>query len=346
MNGPHVAVTGASGFVGRALVDRLLREHAEGRATLGRLTLLDVAFTERKDELIVRRVPGSVADAATVAVAFETPVDRLFHLASVPGGTAEQQYALARDVNLLGTLHLLEAARAQTERGGARCRFIFASTVGVYGSPLPAEVDDDTAVNPQMTYGAQKLMGEIAVADFSRRGWVDGCSLRLPGVLARPPARTGQLSAFISDLMHELAAGRVFACPTSREAATWASSVHSIVDNLVHASVIDLGQLPARRSLALPTLRFTMGDLVDVLAGRYGPHVTELVRWSRNERIEALFGRFPPLRTPAAEALGFRHDGDLPTLVRRALAASDVMAEPLSAYHTPLPGAAAAPAHQ
>ncbi len=317
----HVVVTGAAGFVGQALVARLLRGHAKGSSKLQALTLLDVHFAEPPADPLVRQVSGSIADAAVVARAFDRPVDRVFHLASIPGGTAETQYELARDVNLGGTLNLLEAAKAQAERGGPVCRFVFASTVAVYGSPLPSVVDDGTALNPQMTYGAQKLMGEIAIADFTRRGWVDGCSLRLPGVLARPPARTGQLSAFMSDIIRELGAGRPFTCPTTPLATTWASSIHSIVDNLLHAATMDTSAWPARRSVALPTLHFTMGDLVKAIAAVHGQPVEEIVRWSPDERIERLFGRFPPLCTPIADALGFRHDGDLPALVRRSVAA-------------------------
>jgi nucleoside-diphosphate-sugar epimerase len=316
----HIVVTGASGFVGQALVARLLRDHERGLRRLQALTLVDVNFSGQPGGP-VRQVAGSIADAAVVAQAFAQDVDQVFHLASIPGGTAEQYYALSRDVNLLGTQNLLEAAKAQAERGAPVARFVFASSIAVYGSPLPALVNDDTALSPQMTYGAQKLMGEILVADFNRRGWVNGCSLRLPGVLARPPARTGQLSAFMSDIIRELAAGRAFTCPTSPRASTWASSVHNVVGNLLHAAQVDSARLPARRALALPTLHFTMGQLVEAIAAVHGPRVRELIRWAPDERIETLFGRFPPLTTPAADAAGFRNDGDLPTLVRRAIEA-------------------------
>lgn len=314
----HVLVTGAAGFVGQALVARLLRDHDNGHRPLEALTLLDVGFPASTTGA-ARQLAGSIADAELVRQAFVRPVDRVFHLASIPGGTAEQAYALARDVNLWGTQHLLEAARDQALRGEGVARFVFASSIAVYGAPLPPVVDDDTALNPQMSYGAHKLMSEIQMADFSRRGWIDGVSLRLPGVLARPPARTGQLSAFMSDLIRELAAGRTFTCPTSPQAATWASSVRNVVDNLLHAAEVDTAVLPPRRSLLLPTLRFTLGELVQALATVHGAPVHERVRWAPQDPIEALFGRFPALRTPAAEAAGFRHDGDLPTLVRRAI---------------------------
>lgn len=314
----HIVVTGASGFVGQALAARLLRDHEQGLRTLDALTLLDVSFPG-KPAGPVRQVAGSIADPAIVAQAFAQRVDRVFHLASIPGGTAEQNYTLSRDVNLQGIQNLLEAVKAQAEQRGPVARFVFASTIAVYGSPLPALVDDDTALSPQMTYGAQKLIGEILLADFSRRSWVDGVSLRLPGVLARPPAYTGQLSAFMSDIIRELAAGRPFLCPTSPHAATWASSIRNVVDNLLHAAEVDTATLPRARALLLPTLHFTMGELVEAIAAVHGSAVRELVSWAPDERIEQLFGRFPPLHAAAATAAGFRHDGDLPTLVRRSI---------------------------
>lgn len=323
----RVLVTGAGGFVGRALVARLRQDRRVGMRQdrrvgippLRRLTLLDVALGDAAHDGIACGIEGSIADAATVARAFAEPVDLLIHLASIPGGSAEQHYALARDVNLLGTLHLLEACKAQVERAGAMPRVVFASTIAVFGAALPALVDDDTPARPSLTYGAQKLMGEIAVADFTRRGWCDGLSLRLAGVLARPPARTGQLSAFLSDLLREPAAGRDVVCPMAPEATTWAASTPNIVDNLLHAAGIDTAALPAHRALTLPALRFSMAELVDTLAALHGPQVRERVRFASEPRIEALFGRFPPLRTPAADAAGFRHDGDLATLARRAI---------------------------
>lgn len=318
----HVIITGASGFVGRALAARLRREGRLGPRRIERLTLLDAAFEAPAAEGFIRQLAGSITDSSVVQAAFEPGVDVVFHLASIPGGTAEQHYELGRDVNLHGTTLLLEQAKAQAERGGRVLTFVFASTIAVFGLPRLPSVDDDTQLAPQMTYGAQKLIGEILVADFSRRGWVDGRSVRLPGVLARPPARTGQLSAFMSDMIRELGAGRPFTCPTSPEATTWASSLPNVVDNLAHAATVDAAALRGRRSVTLPTLHFSFGELAEAIAAVHGPAVRERISWAPDERIETLFGSFPPLRTPAADAAGFRHDGDLATLVRRAVEAA------------------------
>lgn len=326
---PHVLVTGAAGFVGRALVQRLVQAHASGARPLARLTTLDLTTLDLTTGPapgaaagLLHALEGSIADAAVVRRAFAEPVDLVFHLASVPGGTAEQQYALGRDVNLHGTLHLLEACAAQAQRGGPVPRVVFASTVGVFGAPLPPVVDDDTPPCPAMTYGTHKLMAEAAVADFTRRGGCDGLSLRLAGVLARPPAPTGQRSAFLSELLRGPAAGREVVCPMSPQATTWASSTPNAIDNLLHAATVPAVALPRQRTLTLPALRFSMAELVDALAARHGPAVRTRVRFAPEPEIEALFGQQPPLRTPAARAAGFRDDGNLPTLLQRATEAA------------------------
>jgi nucleoside-diphosphate-sugar epimerase len=315
----HVVITGAAGFVGRALARRLeMTGRLRGRP-VDRLTLIDLSFDGPPAGAMVAHRAVDLADPPSVRQAVGSPpVDVLFHLASIPGGTAERQYALARAVNLDATLSLLEICKSQVEAGGPVPVFVFASSIATIGA-LPAEVDDDTPMRPQMTYGAQKLMGEVLVDDFSRRGWIDGRSPRLPGVLARPPARTGQLSAFLSDLLREPAAGRPFTCPTSPGATTWASSLPCVVDNLLFGAEAPAEAFGGTRALTLPTLRFSMAEAVDAVAAVCATRVHELVRWAPDERIEALFGRFPPLATARADAIGFRHDGDLSSLVRRSL---------------------------
>lgn len=314
-------ITGADGFVGRALAQRLLSQAAARSGPGGaeaRLTLLDLAFTG-PEVARVRRLPGSIADPLVLARAFDTPVDVVFHLASIPGGMAEQQYELAREVNLDATLRLLEAARAQSLATGSPVTFVFASTIAVFGSPLPGVVDDATPLRPKLTYGAQKLIGEILLEDFNRRGWIRGRAIRLPGVVARPPQPTGQLSAFLSDIIRELAAGRPFACPIPADSTTWLMSLPCVVDNLLHAALLGQDACRDTRVWTLPALCMSMAQLVDAIAEVHGSAVLSRVTYGSNPALQANFGSYPPLNTPAAEAAGFKHDGDLETLVRRAL---------------------------
>ena len=324
----HVMVTGAAGFVGAALANRLARDGQLAGRAIRRLTLVDLSFgAEAARQGIVHRLAGDLADSAWLDVHLGgglggEPIDAVFHLASIPGGMAEAQPALARRVNVEATMDLLERGHQQVAAGGAAPRFIFASSIAVFGE-LPARVDDDTPTQPVMRYGAHKLIGEVLVDHYHRRGWIDGCSLRLPGVLARPPARTGQLSAFLSDMIRELGAGRRFVCPMSPEATTWASSLPNVVDNLVHAAEHTHRGDAASRALTLPTSHFSMRGLVEALATVHGPQVRGQVKFKPDAHIERLFGQFPPLATPRAEAVGYRADASLVSMVRAAVGHTD-----------------------
>lgn len=314
----NLLITGANGFIGRALTARLLHDALTGTARPARLTLLDLNF-EGPDVAGLRRLAGSVADPAVLAQAFDTPVDVVFHLASVPGGMAEQDYDLGRQVNLDATLALIERARGQTLACGRAPVFVFASSIAVLGAPLPGQVDDATPPRPQLTYGAHKLIGEVLLSDFDRHGWLEARCVRLPGIVARPAQRSGHLSAFMSDIIRELAAGRPYTCPVPAASTTWLMSVPCIVDNLLHAASLPRERCAGIRSWTLPALRSSMAELVQAIAAVHGQDRVALVRYASNLALEANFGRYPPLATPAADAAGFRHDGDLPTLVRRAL---------------------------
>lgn len=310
----HLLITGANGFVGAALARRLL-DDTQVLPDLTRLTLIDLEFPTELNDPRVHYLSGSIADPKLLANALETPVDVLFHLASIPGGMAERNYPLSRQVNLDATQTLFEGLKAQA----TPARVVFASTIAVYGSPLPAQVDDSTPLQPKLTYGAQKLIGEILLEDFSRRGWIDGISLRLPGIVARPPQPSGLLSAFMSDVFWKLAKGERFECPVSSQAVAWWMSVARCVDNLLHAASLPASALQTRRSFALPVLRLTMEQVIGGLCRRFGEERQALVSYLPDAHLEATFGAYPPLLSPAAEALGFKHDGDLEQLIYRTL---------------------------
>ncbi|WP_322071443.1 NAD-dependent epimerase/dehydratase family protein [Paraburkholderia bannensis] len=311
----HVVVTGAQGFVGRALVKRLLADGLGARA-VSKLTLLDIAFDAPHADARVTQIAGSIADAGVRTQAYADSVDAVFHLASIPGGAAERDYALGRAINLDATLGLLEDLRGQPRPP----RFVFASTVAVYGESLPAVVDENTLPAPALSYGAHKLMGEALVADATRLGWVQGCSLRLPGVVARPGDGAGLMSAFMSQLFWKIAANEALTVPVSPDGVAWWISVGACVDNLLHAASVDVDRFNARRSYPMPVLRLTIAEVVDALAARYGEARKALVSYAPDPFVERLFARYPPLLTPEAERLGLRHDGDVDQLITRAMA--------------------------
>lgn len=313
MAGRRVLVTGASGFIGRVLVQRLLRDGLGGRP-IDQVVAADLSLAGLPDDPRIQPVPGSIAEPGVLARALAEPVEAVFHLASLPGGAAEKDPALGRRVNLDATLHLLDLLSAQDSAP----RLVFASTVAVYGEALPPQVDEDTLCAPAMSYGAQKLASEILIADAARRGWVQACSLRLPGVVARPGDGTGLVSAFMSQLFWKLQAGEALTLPVTAEGTAWWISVGACVDNLLHAAGIDTETLGARRVVQMPALRLAMAEVVDALVRAHGDDRRALVRYEPQPLVQRLFASYPPLDTARAEALGFRHDGGVDTLVRRA----------------------------
>jgi nucleoside-diphosphate-sugar epimerase len=321
-------VTGASGFVGAVLAARLREDpHALGRP-LDQLILADVHFAPdaaAQADPRVMRLAGSIGDKAYLDQLVAHEPDVVFHLASIPGGAAERDQALGAAINLHATVRLLELLADQGSRGAAGAPImVFTSTVAVYGAPLPAVVNADTPLRPVTSYGAHKLMTELLLTDMARRGVLDGRSVRLPGIVARPPEDAGLVSAFMSDLIHRLAAGEPFTCPVSPQATCWWMSVGRCVDNLLQAARIKPEQLAVPgmgRAWPLPVLRFSIGELVQALADQYGADRLGLIRYEPIERVEIQFGSQPPLDSAAARALGMQDDGDIATLIRRALAA-------------------------
>lgn len=310
-----VLVTGAAGFIGRELVEQLLRDGVAGRP-VAQLVAADLDFADPHEDLRVEQRCGSLADPAFCAGLTGESLDAVFHLASVPGGAAEADYMLGRRVNLDATLALFEAL-ADARKPPV---VVYASSIAVYGSALPDVVTPGTPLRPPLTYGAHKLACEILLADFSRRGLLDGRSVRLPGIVARPRTPSGLASAFMSDLLHALRAGERFTCPVSPQATAWWMSAPRCAENLLHAAAMDVSQADPARAWPLPVLRLSIAQVVETCAALYGENRRQLVQFDPQPRLEAVFGRYPLLDDASSRALGLRDDGSAEELIRRSLA--------------------------
>jgi nucleoside-diphosphate-sugar epimerase len=311
----RVLVVGSEGFIGEALVSRLLGGAPVGggsRASL--VTLLDRRVAGRPANPQLRTVEGDICDRAVLARAIEGGVDCVFHLASIPGGAAEQNYELGLKVNLQATIDLLEVLRLT----GRNPRLVFASTIGIYGVPMPDIIDEETVPEPSLSYGAQKYIGEILISDYGRRGFVDGRAVRIPGIVARPHT-TGMLSIFLSDLIRELSAGRRFVCPVAADAPSWWMSRPGMIDNLLHASHIGADVVSRQRVFLMPVMRLTIAEVVAAIAKIHGSEVTDRITYQPDAKLQAQFANYPPMKCPKALAAGFRSDGTAEALVQRAL---------------------------
>lgn len=300
-----VIVTGAGGFVGRQIVSRQI---ARGVQVVGVDTVAGGIPAG------AQVVAGDLGDPAIRAQVLAQGCDGVIHLATVPGGAAEADPVASRRINVDAMYDLLLEAGA----AGARPRFVYASSIAVLGDPLPPHVDDASPLVPKMIYGGHKAMMEHAVALFTARGLIEGVTLRLPGILARPKGPSGMKSAFMSNLFHALKVGEAFTCPVSAQGTIWAESVACVADNFIHALDVETALLPPARALTLPALRVTMGDLAAEIA-RQCAVSPDLVRYEPDAALEAAFAAQPPLATPAADRAGFAHDGNLANLVSSAL---------------------------
>ncbi len=292
-----LAITGAAGFVGRAVVRRLSEQHPGVELLLADR---EVAGLDGHETLA-----GDLTDPAVIAALTAPRVDAVLHLAALPGGAAERDPAASRAINLDVPLALIEAMRGR--------RLVIAGSIAVFGGVLADRVDDATVPTPTSVYGTHKRMVELAFADAVRRGAVSGLALRLPGIVARPAAAGGFGSAFLSDIFHTALAGTPLCVPVAADATSWLMSVRCCATNLVAAA---LGERSAEQAVTLPALRVTIGDLVAELV-RHGD--VSGIRFEEIPATRATFGSYPDLVTARADALGFRHDGDLAQLVETVL---------------------------
>lgn len=302
-------VTGAAGFLGRALTARLL---AVSSGPDHRFVFVDRTPVVTADPR-VRCVTGDLSDPAMIDD-LVAGAQVLYHLAAMPGGTAESDYEGSRKSNLEASLLLLERAAAEPKP----VRFVYASSIAVFGAPLPAHIDDATCPRPTMTYGAHKLMVSIALCNLTRLQRLDGFALHLPGLVARPRSAAGMKSAFMSDVFHAMANAERYVLPTAAEATAWFMSRPRCVDNLLHAGTMAAPPEDAPRAFTLPVVRTSMREVVEALA-QHAHADPELVEFRPDAKLEAQFGRLPPLTAAWAESLGFRSDGSLQALVANAL---------------------------
>jgi nucleoside-diphosphate-sugar epimerase len=316
-----IIIIGAAGMIGRKLVARLVKDGAIGGAPVESAHLVDV-IAPTPPEGAPFGVSCEAADISDPAVApkfVTSKPDVIFHLAAIVSGEAEQNFDKGYAINLDGTRFLFEAIRQENLRSGGKYkpRVVFASSIAVYGAPFHDTIDDEFFLTPLTSYGTQKAIGELLLADYSRKGFFDGIGIRLPTICVRPGRPNLAASGFFSNIIREPLAGQPAVLPVSEDVRHTHASPRAAVGFLLHAASLDLQKLGWRRSLSMPGVSVTVGEQIEALRKVAGEAVTKRIRREPDETIVRIVAGWPT-RVGGARArqFGFKAEADFEEIIR------------------------------
>jgi len=298
-------------MIGRKLVARLVEDGRLGDAELERLTLMDVVAPDPPPQGTA--FAGDLADPATAQRLVDGRPDVVVHLAAVVSGEAEADFDKGYRVNLDGTRTLLETIRAAAYRP----RVVLASSIAVFGAPLPTPIPEDFATLPLTSYGTQKAIDELLLADYSRRGFVDGVGIRLPTICIRPGAPNKAASGFFSNILREPLVGKEAVLPVPETVRHWHASPRSAVGFCLRAATVDTAEIGPRRTLSMPGLSATVGEQIEALRRVGGEAAVRLIRHEPDPQIMEMVGNWAAaLDASRAERLGFVAETSFDEIIR------------------------------
>jgi len=313
----HILITGAAGMIGRKLTARLVKDSSLHGQAIDHLTLIDVVAPE-KPAGYSGNADLSTADLAasgTAAKAIAGKPDVIFHLAGVVSGEAETDFEKGYHVNLDGTRALLEAIRAVG--GGYKPKVVFTSSIAVFGAPFPYAIPDEFHLTPLTSYGTQKAICELLLADYTRRGFLDGVGIRLPTICVRPGKPNKAASGFFSGIIREPLAGLEAVLPVADSVRHTHASPRAAVGFLIHAAGLTREQLGPRVSLAMPGVCCTVAEQIESLARIAGPKVAARIRREPDELVVRIVsGWSERIDAKRAAALDFKAEATFDDIIR------------------------------
>lgn len=313
----HILMTGAAGMIGRKLTARLVRDGALNGRPIERLTLVDVVAPE-KPAGFAGRTELMTADLSVPGEADKTVAGRpdvIFHLAAIVSGEAELDFDKGYRINLDGTRAILEAVRKIGD--GYRPRLVFTSSIAAFGAPFPPAIPDEFHLTPLTSYGTQKAMCELLLADYKRRGFVDGVAIRLPTISVRPGKPNRAASGFFSGIIREPLAGQEAVLPVDESVRHWHASPRAAVAFLIHAAGLNADQLGSRIALTMPGVCCTVGEQIEALARVAGEKVAARIRREPDAMIMRIVAGWPSrFDARRAVALGFKSEDSFEDIIR------------------------------
>jgi nucleoside-diphosphate-sugar epimerase len=310
-----VLIIGGAGMIGRKLAERLARDGELGGKAITSLALHDVVegAAPAGATMPVKVLTGDLPAAGEAARLVTGKPDVIFHLAAIVSGEAEQEFDKGYRINMDGTRSLLEAVRA----AGHKPRIVFASSIAVFGAPFPEAIGDEFFSTPLTSYGTQKAISELLVSDYSRKGFLDGISIRLPTICVRPGTPNKAASGFFSNIMREPLAGQEAVLPVSESVMHWHASPRAAVEFMRHAATIDAARVGPRRAVTMPGLAVTVGEQIAALRKVAGDKVVARIRREPDPFIEGIVAGWPRrFDARRALSLGFRPDASFEEIVR------------------------------
>lgn len=315
-----ILVTGAGGMIGRKLAARLARDGRLGGTAITAMTLVDVVNSPVPEGPVpCRPIICDFAEKGVAATLIGERPDVIFHLAAIVSGDAEADFEKGYRINFNGGWALLEAVRLEGKKDGApyRPRFVFASSLAVFGPPFPDSITDDFAPTPATSYGTQKAMIELLLADYSRKGFLDGVGVRLPTICIRPGKPNKAASSFFSGILREPLNGQDADLPVGDDVRHWFASPRAAVGFFITAATIDTASLGVRRSMTMPGVSATVGEQIAALRRAAGPEAVARIRRVENpfvaEIVKGWAGRYD---AAAAARLGFAAEKDFDAIIK------------------------------